>query len=113
MLKIKDDKWEDFCEKAESLGFEKFNNIGIFGNNFCFIYPKGVFSVGDTFANGSDCLAINASSIGIENEHEIIITFANMIGERITTVARKKQYDILFDLIQMGYVEKVWKTINK
>jgi hypothetical protein len=52
-------------------------------------------------------LAVNASSIGIENEHEIIITFANMIGERITTVARKKQYDILFDLIQMGYVEKV------
>lgn len=110
MLKIKNDKWEEFCEKAESLGFDKLLCGGLYKIEDCFIYPKGSYKNGDAVCCTKDCLLINVSintNLGLSSMHEIILTFSNMVGQPITEVSRRKQYDILFDLIQMGYVEKV------
>lgn len=103
MLKIKDDKWEEFCEKAESLGFDKFDNYG----RVCFTAPKGVYKIHDPLSHEKDSVLVNASSCGSGNKHEIIMTFSNMFGAPVVEVAERKQFGILFDLIQMGYVEKV------
>ena len=103
MLKIKDEKWKEFCENAESLGFDKFDNCG----KYCFTAPKGLYKIGDPLSAKKDSVLVNSSSCGSGNEHEIIMTFSNMIGAPVFEVAKRKQFDILFDLIQMGYVEKV------
>lgn len=103
MLKIKDDKWEEFCEKAESIGFDKFDNYG----RFCFTAPKGMYHLGEPLSHNKDCLLVNASSCGSQNAHEIIMNFSDMLGAPVVEVAIRKQFDILFDLIKMGYVEKV------
>lgn len=107
MLKIKDEMWGEFCEKAEELGFDKFLSLGYDRKDFCLVYPKGTYKEHDCIREGEDCLIINASSLGYKSEHEIVLTFSNMLGSTFVSIAQRKQYDKLFELFELGYVEKI------
>lgn len=75
MLRIKAEKWNEFCEKAESLGFNK---------------TKDSYGINEYFSYGNlDICAVWG--------------FISICGKDVSGLAEI----MLFDLITLGYVEKV------
>lgn len=81
MLRIKDEKWEEFCNNAESLGFGKIPY------SYCIDGEKIDYTC------RADCY------IDITNDKKLWIC-ADSYGEDLI-------FNKVFDLIALGYVEKV------